>query len=481
MIVEKDVELLQQIFGKGAEIKANEKVISILGNASSANCPPLEGVPEGRGRTINSQVEDSSLCLSTSPSKGRQETPIIGDNSNSYLYIHNPDKTIRWIIPANQNQPYFLHLYNGSGWRGFLIDFYYKIGFKLGLKKWICNGSFEVTDGTEMPKENYAIFTGTKGENRKIIITSGAPNRPSGYLKIPLTGKAKRLTETEGNVLSELNNYNFKTLNIPKTKFVKKGVWVSNVQPEKYKNETAISSSHLNALSELFDKTGQLQKLSDLPAWNDIQNDLNALSTSNIKNDLSPSKVQKLTGLLMKMRNQFSDSDMLPTYQAHGDFTPWNMFTSKGIDRQQSRISKMPDKNCPPLEGDKGEQVALNDCSVKLHLFDWELSERLPALYDLFHFVFQTGILVKKQSYSEIKATIDSILKKPDCQHLIKENNINVKKVYCFYLLRNCSYYLKRYLAQKDLHLQAHWLIDSWLDALEKTVRSKPQTTKVLR
>ena len=120
--------------------------------------------------------------------------------------------------------------------------------------------------------------------------------------------------------------------------------------------------------------------------------------------------------------------------RAHGDFTPWNMF-----------------------HANKGS---------KLHLFDWELSERLPALYDLFHFIFQTGILVKRQSFLEIKSTIDEILKRPKLQEFIRENSLDVEQAYQFYLLRNGSYYLNRYLTQKDLHIQAHWLLDYWLEAV---------------
>ena len=387
MIVEKDIELLQQIFGE---------------------------VEIGDG---------------------------VKDNAMSFLYVNNPDGTIRWIVPENHNQPYFLHLYNGSGWRGFLINSYYKIGFKLGLKNWVCNGSFEVSGGEKMPINHYAIFTGTKGENRKAIITSGAPNRPTGYLKIPLTSKARRLTETEGAVLKSLEKYDFETLEIPKAKVEKRGVWVSNVQPQKYKNETEIRTPHLNALKELHIKTGSQEPLAELPAWSSIQTDVTSLSTSNIQNDLSPSKIQKLIGLLHQMKKEFSGTEVFSTYQAHGDFTPWNMFISSE--------------------------------NSKLHLFDWELSERLPAFYDLFHFVFQTGVLVKKQSFSEIKTTIDEKLKQADLQQFIMTHNIDVEQAYRFYLLRNCSYYLKRYLSQKDLHMQAHWLVDCWLAAIERIAKSQ--------
>jgi len=386
MIVEKDIELLKQIFG---EVEILEEM---------------------------------------------------NNTSQSFFYINNPDGTIRWIVPADQKQPYFLYLYNGSGWRGFLINNFYKIGFKLGLKKWICNGTFEVTGEIKMPKDSYAIFTGTKGENRKVIITNGEPNRPDGYLKIPLTTKARRLTETEGAVLKALEKYDFKTLEIPKSRFEKKGVWVSNVQPKKYKNETEISTTHLNGLMDLHINTGEQQTIVDLPAWKGIQSDLSNLSASNIQNDLSPSKAQELIGLLCQLKKEFTGAELLTTYQAHGDFTPWNMF--------------------------------IDSNNEKLHLFDWELSERLPALYDLFHFVFQTGVLVKKQSYNEIKATIDKILDQPNFQQFIKAYNIDVEQVYRFYLLHNCSYYLKRYLSQKDLHMQAHWLVDCWLEAVGETTTS---------
>jgi len=498
MIVEKDVELLLQIFGASAEIRAEGKFLKLKEEFtvdpknSRATClsrsefgtSSLEG-DVGRQREesnidneFHSRTELPSFQKPPVPLKGARNSLTLENNIkenqtksklfgssfrrtggletkcndvnppiHNFLYINNPDGTIRWIIPTNQNQPYFLHLYNGSGWRGFLINNFYKIGFKLGLKKLICNGSFEVVGAIEMPKGNYAIFTGTKGENRKVIIASGAPNQPNGYLKIPLKGKAKRLTETEGTILKQLEKYSFKTLQIPKSKFEKGGVWVANVQPKKYRNATEIEPIHLNALTELFEETNRLQKLSDIPAWQEIKSDVESISTSDIQNNLSPSKVLKMKGLLHQLKDQFSDQTLISMGQGHGDFTPWNMFLSQ----------------------------------EKLHLFDWELSERLPALYDLFHFVFQTGILVKKQTYSEIKTTIDEIVKQEAMQVFIQKNKIDVEQVYQFYLLRNCSYYLKRYVKQKDLHEQAHWLVDCWLEAMfKKSDSTKNKSSKII-
>lgn len=63
----------------------------------------------------------------------------------------------------------------------------------------------------------------------------------------------------------------------------------------------------------------------------------------------------------------------IPCALAHGDFTPWNLRRGKG----------------------------------RLRAFDWEHLERsAPALQDLFHFVVQTGVLVRRATSKRILADV---------------------------------------------------------------------------
>jgi len=99
---------------------------------------------------------------------------------------------------------------------------------------------------------------------------------------------------------------------------------------------------------------------------------------------------------------------------------------------------------------------------------DWELAAELPLLYDAFHYIFQTGILVKKVPFSELQKEIDRFRQEASTQLLLAKFQLDFDQVYRFYLLRNISYYSSRYIQQVHLHEQAHWLVDTWVAALEK-------------
>ena len=69
--------------------------------------------------------------------------------------------------------------------------------------------------------------------------------------------------------------------------------------------------------------------------------------------------------------------------------------------------------------------------------------------------------------YRAIERQIEAFAKIPIVEKMIKEFEVDYEQAYQFYLLRNIAYYTRRYVNQPHLHAQAHWLIDTWLEALE--------------
>ncbi len=97
---------------------------------------------------------------------------------------------------------------------------------------------------------------------------------------------------------------------------------------------------------------------------------------------IDPDWHQEYTTLAEALENA-ADGFALPTTFAHGDFTPWNMVIKRG----------------------------------RIRAFDWEyFSKRAPALYDIFHFHIQSGVLVKHHSGERIFDDLDALFSGPASQ-----------------------------------------------------------------
>jgi Phosphotransferase enzyme family len=359
----------------------------------------------------------------------------------SFGYINNPDGGIRWLYPIGSRNPYFLKLYNGSGWRSSLFKTLFSLAFRSGRERLARSGTLHVYYKNQLPlgglvslcpSGNMAIFTGTVGENRKAVVALEDQEGRHWFYKQPLTKAAGKLTQNEASVLAELSQYDFQKIVIPNAKPYGSGLMVTDVKPTAASNSFDLQPIHFEAVGELAQCTLQLRRLGDLPFWKEMNEHLKALQSQRILNDLSPDTVRRVIAKLLALRSKIDPKKEVPTALAHGDFTPWNMYLGNG----------------------------------QLHVYDWELSERLPLLYDAFHFVFQSGVLVKRQPYKDIQTAIFSMKNKEVVQQMLAGQGSAFEELYQLYLLRNTSYYLLKYLRQKPLHTQAHWQLAAWDAAL---------------
>lgn len=365
----------------------------------------------------------------------------------SFGCVNNPDGSLRWLYPLGSRQPVFLRLYNGSGWRGSLFSFAFKAVFLLRNDSLVRCGVLHVFYNDQLPLNglfslcptgNLAIFTGTVGENRKAVVAFDDKEGKSWFCKQPLTAAAAALVVNEGQVLSDLAQLQLEKINVPTAKPFGSGLLVSDVKPPKAANSFELQTAHFEAVAELMELTAEQNRLGSLPFWREITASLEALQHQPMLNGLDPRKVGRVIEKLQQLYDSFDPEMTLPTYLAHGDFTPWNMYLGP----------------------------------EKLHVYDWELAERLPLLNDVFHFILQSGVLVKKQDYSEIHAAIFSTKKNQAVAELLKSGNTSFESLYSLYLLRNISYYLLKYLRQHPLHQQAHWLLTAWNLALEQSTNA---------
>ncbi|MFK7981300.1 MAG: hypothetical protein AB8G86_15045 [Saprospiraceae bacterium] len=369
---------------------------------------------------------------------GKQHASTSFDTSQ-FDFINNTDGTIRWMYNHLHKRPIFLNLYNTSNWKGELFKTVFKTGFKVGVKNWLKSGSLWITASNELfldtinHKGQYAIFTGTVGDNRKAVISFEQGQKATRFLKMPLTKSANKLVENELAYLQQLQGYKLRKMVAPKPKKIGNSLMVSNVRPEQPINNNDLKEGHLAALYELYENTVASAALNESSAWLGIQQDLAMLENVSIINDLPKEKIARIKQLLKQLAQQLHTNDFVPMSIAHGDLTPWNSY--------------------------------LTDKAV--HVYDWELAERLPLFYDAFHYIFQSSILMKRLPFLAIERQIEAFAKMPIVERMIGEFELNYEQAYQFYLLRNTAYYVRRYVGQPHLHTQAHWLVNAWLEALE--------------
>ncbi len=351
-------------------------------------------------------------------------------------YLCNADGTVRWLYPNNDRSAYFLHLYSASGWRGTLLKQGLKWGHGLGLGPWLRHGSLSISipSGKWTPSHlvpptySFAIFTGTKGGNRKAVIAAGKGKRPDFFLKVPLTCAAQKLVRNETVCLLELESLSHQYWVLPRARSIGDSLQLTNVQPEYLHSKTDLSPLHYDAINEFWSNS-EKQPLASTISYQSLEGSLNTLDVLAGHPDLDAGRVAAVKKVLLEEWQGLSPYAEWRVSLAHGDFTPWNMYTTDS----------------------------------RLHVFDWELARYEPLGYDLFHFVLQSGCLIHRSSASQILDRVEEV-----CSHPIWQAfpSCDPHQYWRYYLLRHIAYYLPRYLQQAELHEQVRWQLNLWHDLL---------------
>ena len=363
-------------------------------------------------------------------------------DSTAYYFINNPDQSLRWLFPTKSTSACFLNLYNGSGMKAFAFKEVAKKLSAMGWMKPIASGKFSIFSKAKninhhfgkIAFDDFAIFTGTVGDDRKMVAALSENKICKQFVKIPLTDSAEKLVKNEFQILDQLSEMNFKKLVVPKSQLTASGITVSNVQPKQSEKNTSFQDTHLKALAELYEVDAKEMRVINLPLWETIERGMQNLKQVNTtRNGLPIQKVKQLTELCQAIYNETKDGNEIVVGIGHGDFTPWNMYHANG----------------------------------KLHLYDWEMANtETPLLFDVFHYFFQKGILIERKNFKTIKSEIQEIMESADAQNIIQKYSIDWEKNYSIYLLYIVCYYLPKYAQQSRLHEQVNWLTDVWREAM---------------
>jgi thymidylate kinase len=354
-------------------------------------------------------------------------------------YIHNPDKSMRWLYPHKNKTASFLSFYNASTFKSKFISGSIKMAFKLGCKSLVKSGSFHIYSKKEMELKRimkginysaYSIFMGSPGVNRTALVELNTEGKSTHFIKFPLNVHSKLAIQNEMRYLGGNQSSKWDKIVIPKLipSGTKNVLITKNIQPEEFKRSNELTNVHFDALKEMASKSIKLYHFKSSTFWSDVKIMLHQLEGRKDKN--------QLYHYLVQLKTDLEETKKVYTSMAHGDFTPWNMFVGK----------------------------------QKLFVYDWEMGEsEVPLLYDFFHFHFQTGVLVKRISFEEIKKNILKACETSQISYLIDNYKIDIETYFKMYLLKMISTNMLSFQNEIKWSTQHHWLFNTYKVALKES------------
>ena len=368
-----------------------------------------------------------------------------------HFYFMNRDGSARWIYPASLRYPSFLNFYNQSSTRGKLLKLLIKIIFyaNLFLRVLVRKHSSEVADGSILAEIlsrgddfNYSIFMGTVGENRKVIVEVNENKNTISFIKVGVSASAVGLVDNECYILRQLSERGSVSFEFPKVLSHARGiVEISNINFDGSLQSPRLLPAHLAAVKELAEMGSSCSKYNELPASEDITKGIekleNRLGNFESNNGI---ELSALVGQLRTIVSLMDNDSIMYCGLCHGDFTPWNMYVKDN----------------------------------QLYIYDWEMcTEGVPVFFDIFHFVFQSEILLNQSDYSIIKENIVSFFKEDRTISMVRLFNIDINQSYMFYLLFIVTKYLNLYVVQDVPHQQIYWMVAVWKKAMQDIISTK--------
>lgn len=364
-----------------------------------------------------------------------------GMSLREFDYICNPDGTLRWVYPKGQSRPVFLSMYHEATWKARLYQAVTYAAFGCGMGELMRKGNFRIgyekqlkieAWKEELGADEYAIFLGTAGVNRKSVVAFSTKRSVQYFLKVAHSTAASALVEQEKAMLKTLSRQSFSRVALPKQVVVDQPYLLLQAtnRPPNAKQQEGISTLHIEALRQLYTPFVKTLPIGATAFYQELQANLYHISRQEFE---LQGPFQELYHLLTDLLQSIDTELPIQVSLGHGDFTPWNMYVSAG----------------------------------RLHLIDWELSRfELPLLYDAFHFCYQSGSLLKGEGYRSVQSRLNRMLALPETQSLITYFGGDAATYEQLYLLYVVSYYVKKYLEAPTSASQMSRSLALWNEAL---------------
>ena len=222
------------------------------------------------------------------------------------------------------------------------------------------------------------VALGVPGLFRKaIVLVSGKDGAVRGLLKLSLTRASRAQVHHEIETLRTGPGVDFPASAAPTLLGHgegEHGAWLAQSFLAGRRSPDAIGTAHLDFLAEMHRRTARHLPLEEMEVFRAIRTRLETDAPA-----ADARWVSAMVGLRDALLHGLAGRS-LPCGRSHGDFTPWNLVLDDG----------------------------------RLAAFDWEFSrEEVPALFDLVHFQFQTGVLVHHLGAVGLLAELDTLLAGP--------------------------------------------------------------------
>lgn len=356
--------------------------------------------------------------------------------STSLELIQSRTGTVKYLFKRNESKFHFLDFFQNSTTRSKLLKFALKNIVRFNQINLI-GKSFNVLSKNEPyfkqsiqhQFQDYSIFLGTPGFWRKPVIQLIKNKEVTHYIKFSTTPQTSYLIKKENDNIKSINALNLKQMITPNiTNSQKSNVLIQNAfHVNKTQRLTHINQLLFDAIKELSICTMTHKKLEYTSFYTEILNQMSILK------DTSNQVDKKIYFHLKNLTHSIKKNQYLFTSAAHGDFTPWNLFKSKS----------------------------------SLYVYDWEMMlSEAPLLYDAFHFIYQSEILVNRNGLIEIENEINNFFKQPDTARFIARYKIDIDFHHHLYLLHVISKNLMLMSQQNSISEDQHVLLNTWKSAL---------------
>jgi len=357
-------------------------------------------------------------------------------NRTELELIQSRTGTIKYLFKKNTSKFQFLDFFQSTTIKSKLIKFAIKniirfnqihlIGKQFNV---LCKNTPHFKQIINENFQDYSIFLGTPGYWRKPVIQLIKHNLVTHYVKFSTTHQTNYLIKKEKENLRIIKTFNLQKMITPNSNNSQKSNLLIQkaFKVNKMKRITHINEIIFGSIEELSLKTMTHKKLEYTSFFTEIINQMSFLK------DTSNQVDEKIYFHLKNLQKTIKTTQYMFTSTAHGDFAPWNLFRNKS----------------------------------DLYVYDWEMMiSEAPLLYDAYHFIYQSEILVNRKGIIEIENEINNFYKQPDVATYIERYKIDVNFHHNLYLLHVISKNIMLMSQQANISDDQYLLLKTWKCAL---------------
>lgn len=332
----------------------------------------------------------------------------------------------RWLLDASYRRPWHLETWPQANLRARIIYRVARLLGGLGFRFPSRRIMLTVADGSPYQKfrerfDALGVFLGTPGPNRKFVVYA-KDGDIAWFIKVPISADTVKLTRIEAMTLSMLVKDKVLAEFVPRHFWIDDALAIEDVRTGGASFSRLDDSEILRVHSLLFARSRIEISLAELiQSWETEY--CRAVSHSD---RATAGKIESARKAARAFLGTLPPDMIVECYQAHGDFTRWNVLKAK-------------------------------DGSPRI--IDWELFGPRPKFFDPFHYVVSQAILVDREPAG-------TILKQAEQLGTIGLGRTSMLHYFGAYVASQVFSYCLIFERQIELHPQAFWQLDTWTDLL---------------